>query len=211
MSGRPYYILLTLSLLALLLGCGCQGTPSENPPIHLNPDMDEQPRYEPQGESELFADGAAMREPVAGTVARGELDADDALYRGHYGPLEDSNWVEKNPLEVTMASLERGQERYNIYCSPCHSKIGDGRGIMVQRNYTPPPSFHEKRIREFADGYLFNVITHGVRNMPSYAHQISTEDRWKIVAYVRALQRSQRAKLEDIPMELRQKVQQGSN
>ncbi|MFH2055800.1 MAG: cytochrome c [bacterium] len=213
MIRRFYHVAAALASLfaILLLGIGCQGTPSENPPIHLNPDMDQQPRYEPQAESKLFEDGASMREPVPGTVARGELFADDAFYRGHFGPLEDSNWVKKNPTEITLASLKRGQERFDIYCSPCHSKIGDGRGIMVQRGYLPPPDFHQDRIRAFDDGYIFDVITHGVRNMPAYAHQIPPEDRWAIVAYVRALQRSQNAKLDDVPVELRDKVKQGGN
>ncbi len=194
------------ALTTIVLGLGCQGTPSAEPPIHLVPDMDQQPRYEPQAAGLLFADGAVMRQPVPGTVARGELFANDSVYRGYLGELVDSNWVATNPLDVNLMLLRRGQERYNIYCSPCHSQVGDGRGIMVERKYVPPPSFHQKRVREFTDGYIFHVITNGVRNMPAHAHLIPPDDRWAIVSYVRALQRSQNADIADVPVELLNKL-----
>lgn len=200
---RRIYLIMLLIASALLTMIACQGRPSEKPPIHLNPDMDDQPKYLPQAESNFFADSATMRVPVEGTVARDELRADDAYYRG-IGP--DGKPVVKSPVPLTLKELERGEERFNIYCSPCHSRIGDGKGIMVQRGYVPPPSFHDDRIREFPDGHIFDVITHGIRNMPSYAHQIPVEDRWAIIAYLRALERSQNASLEDIPVELRDKV-----
>jgi mono/diheme cytochrome c family protein len=165
--------------------------------------MDNQPKYEAQEKSEFFANDAAMREPVAGTVPRGEMRVNDSLYRGMD---TRGNWLESNARTVTMHLLERGRERYDIYCSPCHSRIGDGKGIMVNRGYVPPPSFHTDRIRGLPDGEVFEVITHGVRNMPAYAHQIPVEDRWAIVAYMRALQRSQNATIEDVPVELRDKV-----
>lgn len=202
-------IRLALNVIAVLLvmgaclsGCG-RGRPSAKPPIHPIQDMDNQPKYEAQEKSEFFANGAAMQPPVAGTVPRGELRNDDSLYRGRTSRGE---WLESNALTVNMQLLLRGQERYDIYCSPCHSRIGDGRGIMVNRGYVPPPSFHSDRIRQLADGHVFDVITHGVRNMPAYAHQIPVEDRWAIVAYLRALQRSQNASIEDIPVELRDKI-----
>lgn len=194
---------LLLLIVAAMLLVSCQGRPSEKPPIHLNPDMDNQPRYNPQSASDLFDDGATMREPIAGTVARGELRTDDAYYLG----LDESGqWLDKSPVPVTLQMLERGRERYDIYCAPCHSRLGDGKGIMIQRGYVPPPTFHDKRLREMTDGNIFEVISIGVRNMPAYAHQIPVEDRWAIVAYARALQRSQNASIDDVPTELREKI-----
>ena len=193
-------LICTLSVLAA--GCA-RNRPSEKPPIHLNPNMDDQPKYDAQETGEFFEDGATMRTPVAGTVARGELKDDDLFFKG-----KDSrgNFVKKAPIDIDMQFLDRGQERYNIYCSPCHSRVGDGRGIMITRGYIPPPTFHSERIRELPDGHIFDVITHGIRNMPSYRHQIPPEDRWAIVVYLRALQRSQNAGIDDIPVELRETV-----
>jgi mono/diheme cytochrome c family protein len=205
---KQLLVIFSSLVAALLILVACQGTPTQRPPIDLNPDMDDQPKYLPQAKSEFFADSATMRMPVAGTVARGELRADDAYYRGMDA---DGNPVKRSPVPVTLKELERGQERFNIYCSPCHSRVGDGKGIMVQHGYVPPPSFHQDRIRDFPDGHIFDVITHGIRNMPSYAHQIPVADRWAIIAYVRALQRSQNASLNDVPVELRNKVQRGSS
>ena len=196
------FLPLLVLCLALAAGCARQRT-SEKPPIHLNPDMDRQQKYRAQAYSPFFDDGATMRVPVAGTVARGELRDDDVFYRGKTAA---GDFVRKGPLPVTMQLLERGQERYDIYCSPCHSRVGDGRGIMVTRGYVPPPSFHTDRIRDFPDGQIFDVISNGVRNMPSYRHQIPPGDRWAITAYLRAVQRSQKASVEDIPVELRDKV-----
>jgi len=190
--------------IALLLMAGCtREQPSSRPPIHLNPNMDSQPKYKAQSQSKFFADSAAMRVPVAGTVARGNLREDNIFYTG---AVVDSQYVKKNPVVINMQLLKRGRERYDIYCSPCHSRVGDGRGIMVTRGYVPPPSFHDDRLRGMPDGQIFDVITNGVRNMPSYRHQIIPDDRWAIVAYLRALQRSHNAGLEDIPVELREKV-----
>ena len=105
-----------------------------------------------------------------------------------------------------MQLLKRGQERFNIYCAPCHGQTGDGQGIVVQRGYLPPPSYHQDRLRKMPDGYIFDVITNGVRNMPSYRHQVPVADRWAIVSYLRALQRSQNATINDIPPEMRETV-----
>lgn len=185
-----------------LLGC-TRGRPSEQPPIHLNPNMDYQEKYVPQGPSRFFADGMAMRLPVAGTVARGELFEDRAYY---YGRDEIDSLIATLPVSVTMELLQRGQERYNIYCSPCHSRTGDGQGIVVKRGMIPPPTFHEERLRRLPDGYIYDVISNGIRNMPSYRHQISVADRWAIVAYFRALQRSHNATIDDVPVEMRNQL-----
>ena len=203
-----YLRLAAAAALALLVLAGCaRERPSQKPPIHFNPNMDNQEKYQAQGESRFFDDGAAMRPPVPGTVARGQLRGDPAVYTGRDASGE---FVKTSPVAIDMPLLSRGRERYDIFCSPCHSRVGDGRGIMIQRGYVPPPSFHQDYVREHADGYLFDVITNGVRNMPAYAHQVPVEDRWAVVAYLRALQRSRDAALEDIPEELRDRAVQGN-
>ncbi len=184
--------------LILMIGC-YQGSPSENPPIHLNPNMDNQPKYKAQAKSEFFEDGATMRMPAAGTIALGDIRADHVYYQGKNA---DGSLVLKMPVEITLNLLQRGQERYNIYCAPCHDQTGSGQGIVVKKGFLPPPSFHLDRLREAPDGHFFDVISHGIRNMPAYNHQIQVADRWAIVAYLRALQRSQNARKSDVPEEL---------
>lgn len=193
-----------LVVLGSLSGC-YRERPSENPPVHINPNMDHQPKYRPQSESEFFADGNTMRTPVPGTVAQGELRHNAAYYTGK----DDGGELivgYPDTVEVTHQLFKRGQERYNIFCSPCHGRVGDGKGIMVNRGYVPPPTFHSERLREFPNGHFFDVITNGVRNMPAYRFQVPVADRWAIVAYMRALQRSQNAALEDVPQAVRDKV-----
>ncbi len=191
-------------LAAVATGC-YQERPSERPPIHLNPNMDNQPKYRPQAESEFFADGSTMRMPVPGTVARGDLNENAAWFTGKD---EKGNFVKSIPDSVllTIQMLQRGQERYNIYCSPCHSRTGDGRGIVVTRGFVPPPTFHSERVRELPDGQIFDVISNGVRNMPSYGYQVPVDDRWAIVGYLRALQKSHDSRIEDIPEEMRERI-----
>ena len=190
--------LLMLAAIFVFSGCG-RGRTSEKTPIHLNPNMDNQEKYKSQSESRFYADGATMRPLIPGTVAHGQL-RDDAAY--YTGKDENGNYVE-NPRLITTQLLNRGRERFNIYCSPCHGRVGDGRGMMIQYEYTPPPSYHQERIREMKDGNLFEIVSGGIKNMPSYAHQISVDDRWAIIAYLRALQRSQNASGDDIPEEVR--------
>lgn len=186
---------LALFVPILLVGC-FRGTPSEKPAIHLNPNMDDQERYDPQEKSPFFADRRVMRDLVEGTVARGELNEDDAYY---HGKDENGNYLKTIPLDVTMTLMSRGQERYNIYCSPCHSKAGDGKGIVPKRGFLPPPSFFKENVLAFDDGYIYHVIANGVRNMPAYRKQIPVNDRWAIVAYVRALQKTHTATANDVP------------
>ncbi|MBD3169894.1 MAG: cytochrome c, partial [candidate division Zixibacteria bacterium] len=183
---------------------GCyQGKPSEKPPIHLNPDMDYQPKYQPQEYSAFFENGAAMRTPPLGTIPRDWLRDDNVFYRG----VNDKGRPVKNaPLEMNMLNLKRGRVEFNVYCSPCHGRTGDGKGIMLQYGYVPPPSFHTDRIRDLHDGEIFDVISNGIRNMPSYRNQVQVEDRWKIILYLRALERSQNASIEDVPEEMRDKI-----
>jgi mono/diheme cytochrome c family protein len=191
-------------LVMVILISGCyRGKPSEDPPLHLNPNMDDQPRYDAQESSRFFENGAEMRQPVAGTVARGHLQEDVEYY---YGRTADSLLVKKMPLILSMDLMQRGRERYNIFCSPCHDQTGSGQGIVIKKGFLPPPTFHQQRLREVEDGHLYEVIRNGIRNMPSYRHQISVADRWAIVAYVRAMQRSQNARLEDIPAQMRETI-----
>ncbi len=200
---RPAAALILLSVgVALLSGCARERV-SERPPIHPNPDMDNQPKYKAQSEGGFFEHGAAMRTPVPGTIARGQLRSDNTYYTGR---LADSSFVEQAPVEVNMQLLQRGRERYDIYCSPCHSRVGDGRGIMVNRGYVPPPTFHSERIRDMRDGQVYDIITNGVRSMPGYRYQVLPGDRWAIVKYLRVLQRSQNATINDVPVELRESV-----
>jgi mono/diheme cytochrome c family protein len=162
--------------------------------------MDRQPKLKPLQESSFFADGRGSREPVAGTVPQGGLRLDDHLFRGRMGDA----FVEAFPFAITRTELERGRERYEIFCAPCHDRAGTGRGIIVQRGYRAPASFHLDRLREAPSGYYFDVITRGFGAMPDYAAQIPPRDRWTIVAYVRALQLSQNATRADLtPQELR--------
>ena len=180
-----------------LLLTSCRGQISEKPPIHPNMNMDQQDRKEAQEENRFFEDGRSMREPVQGTVARGLLKDNVALYEG----LDNKgNMIASNPLELTKSFLYRGKDRYEVFCTPCHGITGDGQGIIMtgRYGYVPAPTFHQDRLREVPDGEIYSAIHNGVRTMPSYSSQITVEDRWAIVAYVRALQESQNATKDDL-------------
>jgi mono/diheme cytochrome c family protein len=159
-------------------------------------DMHDAPRYEPLEASSFFTDGSSERMPVANTISRNPLpDGDELLYTGHMNG-ELSNMF---PMPVTATVLARGQERYNIFCAPCHGRTGKGDGMIVQRGMKQPPSFMEDRLRTAPSGYFFDVMTHGFGVMQDYASQIPVQDRWAIVAYERALQFSQHAAVADVP------------
>ncbi len=193
------------SFLMLLLLSGCfQGRKSSKPPIHLNPNMDKQEKYKAQEKSKFFENGSVNRMPIEGTIARGDLHEDTRYY---YGREEDGRMIKTIPVAVTMKLLERGQERFNIYCSPCHGKTGEGNGIVVQRGLIQPTSFFDKRLMAEPVGQIFDVMSNGKSNMPSYKSQIPIADRWAIVAYFRALQKSRSATQNDIPA----KVLEGLN
>lgn len=181
---------LALASAATLAGCA-RGCPSSRPPIHLNPSMDDQPKVRPQAASEFFYDGAAMREPVPGTVAVGGLKEDETFFTGK-GP--DGQFVATIPVPVDEALVERGRGRYRIYCEPCHDARGDGRGILFQRGNVPTASFHQEKIVTYPDGQIFDVITNGQGLMAGYRWPIPPADRWAIVAYVRQLQRERLAR-----------------
>ncbi len=156
--------------------------------------MAEQPRYEPLKESEFFDDQRASRPLVEGTVARGHLGDDEHLYRG----VVDGKPANSFPFTMDRQALLRGQERYNIFCAPCHDQVGTGQGMIVRRGLRAPASFHIDRLRETPEGTFFEHITKGFGVMPDYAQQITPEDRWAIVAYIRALQLSQNARASDL-------------
>ncbi len=164
--------------------------------------MHDQPKYIPLRSSEFFGDGRSARAPVEGTVARGHLRDDEHLYTGKVNGVLAATM----PFPVTRALLERGQERYNIYCAPCHSRVGDGSGAIVKRGYRRPESFHAERLRQAPVGHYFDATTRGFGAMPDFASQISPQDRWAIAAYIRALQLSQHATLDDVPEEERSKL-----
>ena len=186
--------LVLTAMLALLVTTGCRQ------------EMYDQPKYKALGKSDLFADGRQSRPPVEGTVARGMLRADSRLYAGKVG----NTLVGDFPLPVTRALLERGHQRYDIFCSPCHDRTGGGNGMVVQRGYRPPPSFHIDRLRQEPVGHFFDVITHGLGVMYPYNYRVPPRDRWAIIAYIRALQLSRQASIDDVPAAERGKLQGGS-
>jgi mono/diheme cytochrome c family protein len=173
--------------MTLLSGCGLlRGCTSSRPPIHLNPSMDNQPKLRAQHESAFFYDGSGMRKPVEGTVARGELHEDDAVFLGRDA---EGKPVATIPIPVDDALVARGKNRYAIYCQPCHDPHGDGRGILFTKGNVPTASFHQDKIRQYPDGQIFDVITNGSGLMSGYKWPIPPHDRWAIIAYVRQMQR----------------------
>ena len=158
-------------------------------------DMHDQPRYRPLAASGLFPDGRSARPVVDGTVARGNLRTDARMYKGKDG----DKFTGTLPVPLTRALLDRGRNRFNIYCTPCHGRLGDGEGMVVQRGFKHPPTYHQDRLRNQPAGYIFDIITNGYGSMISYAARVPVEDRWAIVAYVRALQLSQNANINDVP------------
>ncbi len=187
-----------LVIASLAVGlAGCRGAISEEPPIHWQQNMDQQNRYEAQEENDFFDDNRGMRPHVEGTVAYGTLGADDHLHRGIVDGAQAATMPKS--IELNRELLERGQDRYNIFCAPCHDGAGTGDGIIVQRGFMKPPSFHEERVRGIPVGGLYDIVTSGVRNMPAYRAQIGLKDRWAVAAYVRALQISRSGSLHQVP------------
>lgn len=174
--------------LALLAGCRL--------------DMRDQPRVDPLAQSSFFADQLSARPPVPDTVARGQLDADEHLYTGRL----NGEYAATFPFTITQPILERGQQRYAIFCAPCHSLTGDGKGVVTQYGMPEPPSLHSADLRDEPPGYYFDIITAGTRVMPSYAARIPPADRWAIIAYIRALQLSQNADPSQVPADALNKL-----
>ena len=159
---------------ALLLAAGCRQ------------DMHNQPKYKALRPSSFFPNGSSARPLVEGTIARGTLQLDTAFFTGK----ENGQLVKELPFPITQQVLDRGQERFNIYCSPCHDRTGSGNGMVVQRGYRQPPSFHIDRLKQAEAGHFFDVMTNGFGAMPDYRAQVSARDRWNVVAYIRTLKKS---------------------
>jgi mono/diheme cytochrome c family protein len=194
--------------LLMVVVSGCRGERSSKTPFHLNPNLDMQAKFKAQSFSQA---------PPSGTVAWGSersfsdsetradaIKSDTVFYEGKEA---DGSWVSRVPAVVDEALLARGEERYNIYCAVCHDKAGTGKGLVIQRGFAPAPNFSEDRIVALSDGELFDVITHGVRNMPAYRKQIPEADRWAIVTHLRVLQKMRRASLADVPYYMKSQVQ----
>lgn len=181
-----------LGLVLLSLGSGCK----------IRKEMYDQPKYEALTASDFFGDRRSARPLIEGTVARGQLHEDAHLYEG----LVDGKPAPTFPFPITEDVLARGRERFNIYCSPCHDHAGTGNGMVVQRGFKQPSSYHIDRLREAPPGYFYTVIKNGFGVMPSYSYQVRPRDRWAIAAYIRALQLSQHASLDDVPETERQEL-----
>lgn len=189
MAQSQRLVFALLAATALLAGC--------------RQDMHDTPRYEALEASSTFADHAASRVAPVGTVPRGWLREDEALYTGKVA----GQLIDQFPFAIAPADLSRGRQRFNIYCTPCHGRLGDGNGMVVQRGLRQAASFHQDRLRQEKAGYFFDVITNGFGAMPDHAAQIPVRDRWLIVAYVRALQLSQHALVSELPPDQRAAIE----
>lgn len=199
LNGASVKVGLGIALFLVAALEGCRGQTSEDPPVHLNLNMDFQTHFKPQEENTFFQDGRSNRPLVPGTVARGFLNEDDHMYRGKVG----SDFSKNLPMPLSRELVSRGQERFQIYCTLCHGATGAGDGMIIKRGMLRPPSFHDDRIVQMPVGEIYEAINNGVRgNMPAYNYAIPVQDRWAIVAYVRALQISRRASLEQIPADI---------
>ena len=185
---------LALAALAVVFVAGCRV------------DMHIQPKYKMDDGTSFFPDGRANRPLVPDTVAHGYMHSDELLYTGKVNGVI----VDQFPFTVTPKILERGRARFNIYCTPCHDYTGSGHGMIVQRGFPSPPSYHTDRLRQAPAGHFFEVMTNGYGAMFSYAARVAPEDRWAIVAYIRALQLSQHATLDDVPADERQQLTSGA-
>jgi hypothetical protein len=166
-------------------------------------DMQDQPKYKPERPSDFFADGRSERQPLPGTIARGALEEDVAFYVGTDDHGDD---IKDFPIAIDKAVILRGEQRYDIYCAPCHGRIGNGLGMIVRRGFKAPPSYHIDRLRDAPIGHYFNVITNGYGAMLNYAQQLEPRDRWAVIAYIRVLQYSENANINDLPQEARSRV-----
>ena len=187
--SRRGLMVVVFASMVCVSGCA-RGCTSSRPPIHLNPSMDDQPKVRAQSASAFFYDGSSMRQPVPGTVPIGGLMEDVAFASGKGA---DGQFVTASPVPVDEKVVERGHDRYRIYCQPCHDARGDGKGILFQRGNVPTASFHQEKILKYSDGQIFDVITNGFGLMAGYRWPIPPADRWAIIAYVRDLQRKRAA------------------
>lgn len=204
-------VLVPLTFLPLAFVARARVSRSEAPRVQIVQDMGHQAKLKTQRVSNVFADGRTMRPEMPGTVAQGQLHESDHLYRGQI----NGQWATTFPMEVTDQVMQRGQRQFNIYCSVCHGLGGAGNGPVHQRaverqepKWLQPTDLTSDAVRERPVGHIFNSITNGIRTMPSYASQVSPEDRWAIIAYVRALQLSRRATMDDVPADKRDALKQ---
>ena len=209
---RYFLGILVLSVVAVVGVLGFRGSHFRKPPLYIFPDMEWQLKLRPQKPNGFFANGTSSQLPVPGTIARSTpiQTAEGPVYPYADAPVNTgmvpgtTNFVETNPLRITAELLKRGQQRYTINCSPCHGQLGDGNGITKKIGAMPiVGNLHDKRMVEMGDGELFYVISNGRNNMQAYGPNVTVEDRWAIVAYVRALQLSQLGSMDDVPPELR--------
>ena len=197
-----YFLLIFALLVVLVMGVfGKRGHSFKKPPLEIFTDMDRQPKLRPQQPNLIFANGRSSQEPVAGTVARGDRYANSPANTAH--AAGSTNFVATIPVPVTAQLMARGKQRFDIYCLPCHGPTGDGNGIVKKYGYATVRSLHEKVVVTQPDGEIFNTITHGKATMFPYQSQISIDDRWAIVAYVRALQRSHLGAVDEVPAQLK--------
>jgi mono/diheme cytochrome c family protein len=200
-----YYVTAFLVVLTISIA-GFRGRRSTQPPVEVFPDMNRQAKYKPQAESKFFADGRVDRPLPAGVVPRGRtvapdpgfLRADDFLYRGKTPAGELARGFPPQ-LAIDQRFMERGRERYTIYCAPCHGALGDGQGITKAYGMVTTASYHDDRIRQMAEGEIFNTITNGKNTMAAYADKLSPADRWAVIAYVRVLERARQGTIADVP------------
>jgi hypothetical protein len=198
---RYFFVILLLVIIGVVGVAGFRGCVSRRPPLEIFPDMKRQPRLRPQKPNPFFADGRSSRLPVPGTIARGSPFEDTPVNTGRV--TGTTNWVETNPLPITAELLARGRERFTIYCSRCHGEVGDGNGITTKYGMLRAGNFHDPRLIQMTDGEIFNTVTMGKNQMPSYASQVTLTDRWAVIAYVRVLQRTRLGTLADVPEEIR--------
>lgn len=193
-----FFGLWAVAVVAVLAVAGFRGTPTTRRPFEIFSDMDHMPKLRPQTTTKFarFADGQSSRPAVAGTVARGS-DYQDTPYAT--GKKADGAFVEALPVKVTAELVKRGQDRYTIYCQPCHSAVGDGKGITTKFGMANVANLHDERIVKLADGEIFNTITHGKNLMGSYADKLEVQDRWAVVSYVRSLQLSRLGRKDEVP------------
>lgn len=226
---RYFFITTILVVLAVVAIAGFQGQKSAKTPLQIFPDMKAQPRFDPQHESDFFADGRAARAPVAGTVPLGYVlpgsystntASNSRIVKGENGFTDSTDYLNTGkigdsygdglPVDVTPALLARGKQRFNINCAICHGAAGYGNGIITQYGLNGVANFQQDRIRTMPDGQIFNTITFGKGMMGAYGSNVAVEDRWAIIAYIRALQRSQNGTVKDVPADHRNDLDQTS-
>ena len=198
---RYFLLILLIATVGVVGFAGFRGGFSRKPPLEVFPDMKRQPKLRPQKPSPFFADQRTSRLPVPGTIPVDALLADNPASNGRVPGT--TNFVETNPFPITREFLVRGQQRFTIYCSPCHSQAGDGNGITTKYGMLRAGNFHEPRLVKAPDGELFHTVTYGKNQMPSYAAQVPVADRWAIIAYIRALERTRLGDIADVPSEQR--------